>query len=258
MIKRTIKAITIGTLCLGSLLLAQPSVDNKKIIDLAGKQRMLSQTMAKDYFYIGKKINRSKAKKELENSLILFKRTQKNLNNNIKDSEIKNLISFVNMSLSEFESISKEEYNIDNATIILDLSESLLEGSDYIVKALTKGKSSNHIIDISGKERMLSQRIAKYYIAYQAGIQDDNTLAQMQESVKEFNSILKELMSNKTNTPEINKKLADVNTMWKIVEKFYLNIEKGGLPKIVYSTTSDITTQMNSIVRLYVVSLESK
>jgi len=80
----------------------------------------------------------------------------------------------------------------------------------------------------------------------------------MKDSVKEFNSILKELMSNKTNTLEINKNLSEVNTMWKIVEKFYLNIEKGGLPKIVYSTTSDITVQMNKIVGLYVVSLESK
>jgi len=258
MINRTIKAITIGTLCLSSLLLAQPSIDNGKIVDLAGKQRMLSQKMAKDYFYIGKKINRSKAKKDLEKSLILFKETQENLNKSIKDDEIRNLISFVNMSLSEFESISKEGYSLDNGTIILDLSESLLEGSDYVVKALTKGKASNHIINIAGKQRMLSQRIAKYYIAYQAGIKDDNALSQMKDSVKEFNSILKELMSNKTNTPEINKNLAEVNTMWKIVEKFYLNIEKGGLPKIVYSTTSDITIQMNKIVGLYVLSLESK
>jgi len=166
MINRTIKAITIGTLCLSSLLLAQPSIDNGKIVNLAGKQRMLSQKMAKDYFYIGKKINRSKAKKELDKSLISFKETQKNLNKSIKDDEIKNLISFVNMSLSEFESISKEDYSLDNGTIILDLSESLLEGSDYVVKALTKGKASNHIINIAGKQRMLSQRIAKYYIAY--------------------------------------------------------------------------------------------
>jgi len=258
MINRTIKAITIGTLCLSSLLFAQPSIDNGKIVDLAGKQRMLSQKMAKDYFYIGKKINRSKAQKELDSSLVLFKETQKNLNKNIKDDEIKNLISFVNMSLSEFESISKEEYSLDNGTIILDLSESLLEGSDYVVKALTKGKASNHIINIAGKQRMLSQRIAKYYIAYQAGIKDDNALSQMKDSVKEFNSILKELMKYKNNTPEINKNLAEVNTMWKIVEKFYLNIEKGGLPKIVYSTTSDITIQMNKIVGLYVIALESK
>ena len=260
MITRTIKALTIGTLCFSSLLFTQLSAGklDGEIVNLAGKQRMLSQKMAKDYFYIGKKINKGKALKELNRSLKLFKETQKNLNSSIKDEEIRNLISFVNMSLREFESISKDNYSLDNGTIILDLSESLLEGSDYVVKALTKGKASNHIIDIAGKQRMLSQRIAKYYIAYQAGIKDDNALSQMRDSVKEFNSILKELMANKTNTPQINKDLASVHTMWKIVEKFYLNIEKGGLPKIVYSTTDDITIQMNEIVKLYVTSLESK
>ncbi|SFV56181.1 Nitric oxide-responding transcriptional regulator Dnr (Crp/Fnr family) [hydrothermal vent metagenome] len=253
MITKTIKVITIGTLCISSFLYS-----GNNIIDMAGKQRMLSQKMAKDYFYIGKKINRSKASKELKTSLIKFKETQKKMNSDIKDGEIKNLISFVDMSLNEFESISKEKYSLDNGIILLDLSESLLEGSDYIVKALTKGKSSNHIIDIAGKERMLSQRIAKYYIAYQSGIKDDNALAQMKESVDEFNKILKELLANKTNTPQINRDLASVNTMWKIVEKFYLNIEKGGLPKIVYSTTTDISTQMDDIVGLYVKSLEVK
>ncbi len=252
MITKIIKAITIGTLCISSFLYS----DN--IIDMAGKQRMLSQKMAKDYFYIGNKINRSKSTKELKNSLITFKETQKKLNLEIKDDEIKNLISFVDMSLNEFENISKDKYSLDNGIILLDLSESLLEGSDYVVKALTKSKASNNIIDIAGKQRMLSQRIAKYYIAYQSGIKDDNTLSQMKESVDEFNKILKELMANKTNTSQINKDLANVNTMWKIVEKFYLNIEKGGLPKIVYSTTSDITTQMNNIVGLYVKSLEVK
>jgi len=130
------------------------------------------------------------------------------------------------MSLDEFTSIATEKYSVDNGTIILDLSESMLEGSDYVVQALTKGKKANAIIDIAGKQRMLSQRIAKYYIAYQAGIKDDNTITQMKETVKEFDSVL--------------------------------NIEKGGLPIIVFTTTDDITKNMNKIVKMYVEILEKK
>ena len=247
------------TLCFGTVV-ASPNDNNSvvkltkegKLINLAGKQRMLSQRMAKDYFYAGKKVNKSKALKQLKQSLVYFQRTQKKLNKDIKDEEIKNLIAFVDMSLGEFDSISKEEYSVDNGTIILDLSESMLEGSDYVVQALTKGKVSNETIDIAGKQRMLSQRIAKYYIAYQAGIKDDNTITQMRESVKEFNSNLKKLLANKDNSKEIQDELKKVEKMWKIVYKFYLNIKKGGLPKIVFSTTDDITSKMNSVVVLYV------
>jgi hypothetical protein len=276
MIKKIVKSITIGTLLLGGASFAQQAdanttpatpakaqaantgISEGQLVNLAGRQRMLSQRMAKDYFYAGKKINKSNALRQLKKSLAVFRKTQELLSKSIKDDEIKNLIAFVNMSLDEFVSISKESYNVDNGTIILDLSESMLEGSDYIVQALTKGKSSNEIIDIAGKQRMLSQRIGKYYIAYQAGIKDDNTITQMKETVKEFDTILGKLLANKSNTPEIQLELAKVNKMWKIVYKFYLNIEKGGLPIIVFSTTDDITSKMNKIVGMYVKALEKK
>ncbi len=277
MIKTIVKSVTIGTVILSSASFAEPAGTNTapapaaattqtarsgisegQLVNLAGRQRMLSQRMAKDYFYAGKKINKSNALRQLKQSLADFRKTQELLNKSIKDDEIKNLIAFVNMSLDEFVSISKEPYNVDNGTIILDLSESMLEGSDYIVQALTKGKPSNEIIDIAGKQRMLSQRIGKYYIAYQAGIKDDNTITQMKETVKEFDTILGKLIANKSNTPEIQLELAKVNKMWKIVYKFYLNIEKGGLPIIVFSTTDDITSKMNKIVGMYVKALEKK
>ena len=237
---------------------AKSSVSSEQMVNLAGRQRMLSQRMAKDYFYAGKKINKGNALKQLKKSLEDFKKTQALLAEEIADEEIKNLIAFVNMSLDEFVAISGETYSVDNGTIILDLSESMLEGSQYVVQALTEGKASNEIIDIAGKQRMLSQRIAKYYIAYQAGIKDDNTINQTKEAVKEFDTILKKLIANTTNTIEIKKELAKVNKMWSIVYKFYLNIEKGGLPIIVFSTTDDITKKMNKIVGLYVKALETK
>ncbi|MEA3490310.1 MAG: type IV pili methyl-accepting chemotaxis transducer N-terminal domain-containing protein [Campylobacterota bacterium] len=272
MIKNIVKTVTIGALFVGSVAFAQESgatsdtsietqsaqsvISEGQMVDMAGKQRMLSQRMAKDYFYAGKKINKSNANRQLKTTLADFKSTQKLLTDNIKDEEITNLIAFVDMSLDEFISISKEDYSVDNGTIILDLSESMLEGSNYIVQALAKGKSSNEIIDMAGKQRMLSQRIGKYYIAYQAGIRDDNTVTQMKETVKEFDTALNKLINSEGNTPQIQKELLRVNKMWKIVYKFYLNIEKGGLPIIVFSTTDDITSKMNKIVAMYVKVLE--
>jgi len=273
LLTKTLNIVAIGALCLtGSAYAeenttsaapaqtqpAKSSVSSEQMVNLAGRQRMLSQRMAKDYFYAGKKINKSNALKQLKKSLEDFKKTQVLLSEEIDDEEIKNLIVFVNMSLDEFVEISGETYSVDNGTIILDLSESMLEGSQYVVQALTKDKASNEIIDIAGKQRMLSQRIAKYYIAYQAGIKDDNTINQTKETVKEFDAILKKLIANTTNTIEIKKELAKVNKMWNIVYKFYLNIEKGGLPIIVFSTTDDITKKMNKIVGMYVKALETK
>jgi len=228
--------------------------DTVKLIDIAGKQRMLSQRMAKNYLYKGKNIATGKATKQLTASINEFSNAYKKLLNSINDAEIDNLLTFVQMSSDEFNEIVKQPFSMDNAQLALDLSESILEGSQFIVDSLKKSNKhkESEIIATSGKQRMLAQRIAKYYIAYQSGINDKNTVDQMKEAVVLFTNNHKTLMANSTNTTSINQKLNKINKLWKIVYKFYLNIEKGGLPFIVYTTTDDITKKMDEITKLYV------
>ena len=228
--------------------------DKIKIIDIAGKQRMLSQRIVKDYLYKGRNIAASKADKQLKASLGEFASAHKKLLTAINDPEITNLLTFVEMSSDEFKSIVNKPFDLDNAQLALDLSETMLEGSQFVVDSLAIGAKhqKSEIVAKSGKQRMLSQRIAKYYIAYQSGIKDKNTVDQMKEAVKMFTQNHNNLMSNTTNTTKINQKLNDINKLWKIVHKFYLQIEKGGLPFIVFTTTDDITKKMDDITKLYV------
>ena len=51
-----------------SAVSAAAKADTIKLIDIAGRQRMLSQRMAKDYMYIGNKVAVSKARKQLKTS----------------------------------------------------------------------------------------------------------------------------------------------------------------------------------------------
>jgi len=228
--------------------------DTVKLIDMAGKQRMLSQRIAKDYLYAGKKIAPAKANKQLKSSLNELIESHKVLVKSINDPEIKNLLAFVEMSTEDFKATANEPFTIDNAQLVIDLSESMLEGSQYVVDSLkeTVKIKESKIVGKAGKQRMLAQRIAKYYIAYQAGIKDKNTIDQMKAAVATFSESHAALMANAANTPEINRKLNEIDRLWKIVYKFYLNIEKGGLPLIVFNTTDNITKKMNQITGLYV------
>jgi len=228
--------------------------DTMQLINTAGKQRMLSQKIAKAYLYAGKKVATSKANKELKSALNDLLNSHKLLTKEINDPEINNLLAFVELSSEDFKATANEPFNLDNAQLVLDLSESMLEGSQYVVDSLKEKikVTESKVVGLSGKQRMLSQRIAKYYIAYQAGIKDKNTVDQMTEAVRMFSSTHSVLMQNKTNTPEINRKLNEIDRLWKIVYKFYLSIEKGGLPLIVYNTTNNITKKMDNITKLYV------
>jgi hypothetical protein len=130
----------------------------------------------------------------------------------------------------------------------------MLEGNQYIVDSLKdvhKVKESN-LLEKAAKQRMLSQRIAKYYIAYQSGIKDENTVNSMKDTVKQFSENLNILLTNKNNSAKIAKKLKEIEKLWKIVHKFYNNIEKGGLPLIVFNTTDNITKKMDEVTKLYI------
>jgi hypothetical protein len=261
MVTVSVLSLTMQSYALEADKTAQPATEHSialpdmmRLIDIAGKQRMLSQRIAKDYLYAGKKIAVLKAKKQLTQSLKEMEDAHKILVDSINDPEIKNLLSFVELSMEDFKTTVNEPFTLDNAQLIIDLSESMLEGSQYVVDSLKEKvkQSESAIVEKSGKQRMLAQRIAKYYIAYQAGIKDKNTVDQMKAAVAEFSQAHKTLMANPSNTPEINRQLNGVDRLWKIVYKFYLNIEKGGLPLIVFNTTDDITKKMNKITALYV------
>jgi len=240
--------------------IAEKQVNALELIDIAGKQRMLSQRIAKDYLYKGADIAVDKADKQLKKTLKESLYAQNRLKESIKDTRVLNLIDFVAMNYEDIASKTKEKFTIDNAQYVLDLSESMLEGNEYIMRSLHKSTSEHNskLVDVAAKQSMLSQRIAKYYIAYQLGIKDDNTIKQMNKAVKEFSSSHKVLMGNKANTPEITKRLKKIDRLWNVVYKFYLDIEMGGLPLIVFNTTDEITKNMDEIESLYVKSKVSK
>lgn len=260
MILKQIGIVVFSLLVLSNISFAEKELGsymtNIDLINIAAKQRMLSQRIAKDYLYLDKQIATSRANRQLQKSLEEFFNTHQKLVTTIDNPDIKNLLDFVMLSYTDLNATVYKDFSLDNAQLVLDLSESILEGNQYIVNSLNKAINSkkSDIINKSGQQRMLSERIAKYYIAYQLGLKDKNSVISMKNTVKHFNDNLKILMKNSSNSPEINTKLAKINKLWKIVNKFYNNIEKGGLPLIVFNTTDNITKEMDEVTNLFITS----
>ncbi len=250
---RKLTAVAMMLLLFSQLVVAE-ELSTLELIGIAGKQRMLSQRIAKDYLYRGADIAVNKANSQLSKTLKESLYAQAKLKESIKDPRVVNLIDFVAMNYEDIAVKTKEKFNLDNAQYVLDLSESMLEGNEYIMTSLQKssGAATSKLINLSARQAMLSQRIAKYYIAYQLGIKDDNTVKQMKRAVKEFADAQKTLLGNKTNTPELNKKLKKIDRLWGVVYKFYVDIEMGGLPLIVFNTTDEIANNMGEVATLYV------
>ncbi len=234
--------------------------DNLDLIDIAGKQRMLSQKIAKAYFFYTQGIRPDKTAKQLSDSIKEFNQNYKLLKNSINDNNIQDMLAFVEMSKDELLPLSKASYNKDNGSIMLDYSETLLEASQDIVTRLKGNNKSkeNKIIAMAGRQRMLTQRIAKYYIAHQAGFNDLNTIKQLKLAMKEFETAHNILSKEKRNTPEISREMNKIAKLWNVVSKFYTDVERGGLPVIVLSTTDKMMISMDRVTQLYVRLLNKK
>jgi len=225
-----------------------------ELVNIAGMQRMLSQKIAKAYFFYGKGVRPSKTKKQLLDSIELFNKNHQIIQSNVSDNNVQDMLMFIEMSKDELLPIANQPFNKDNGSLMLDYSETLLEGSNDIVKrivATTKSKTDK-TVNLAGRQRMLTQRIAKFYIAYQSGFKDVNTANQLKQSVKEFEDAHVILINNKSNTKQISNELNKVAKLWNIVSKFYKDVERGGLPVIVLSSTDKIMKSMNNVTSMYV------
>ncbi len=241
------------------MILGVPLISNAETdplsaaINKAGKQRMLSQRIAKSYFFLGENVRTDKAREQLKASVVMFKKHHEELKSEIEDKEIQQLFTFIDIALAEYSAIVSTPYNKSNGGNVLDLSETLLEVCHSVVVKLEQASKLKKakLVNISGRQRMLSQRIAKYYIAYQAGFRDQNSVSQLQKAVKDFETALKLLSSSSHNTTQITSSLRKVESLWKVVRKFFLDQEKGGLPVTVFATTDSIMKEMNKITNMY-------
>ncbi len=190
----------------------------------------------------------------MKDSITLFEKNHTELKADITDKGVQEMLAFIDFAVEEYVDLVASDYDKENAALVLDLSETILEASQDVVttiEALSMVKKSK-VVNLSGRQRMLTQRIAKYYIAYQAGFRDQNSINQLEKAVREFDSALSTLKQEEVNTPEINAKLVRVSRLWRLVRNFFMGVEKGGLPVTVLATTDSIMKTMNEITGMYV------
>ncbi|MGR0482785.1 MAG: type IV pili methyl-accepting chemotaxis transducer N-terminal domain-containing protein [Candidatus Electronema sp. V4] len=238
------------TLFTSPLLAAENYSD---LMNRAGMQRMLSQRIAKAYLYNGQGISQQEASHQLNIAVTRFEYNHAALKK-INDSATQELLGLVESIFSSYKSLVTKPYKKENSATVLELSEQLLEVSQNVVLKLQElsGAKIDDIINLSGRQRMLSQRIAKYYIAYQAGFQDENSVQQLETAVSEFQAALKLLTEEKRNTERINLLLHKMQMLWERVAPYFLKIREKGNPSLVLTSTDDINQLADEVTALYV------
>lgn len=205
----------------GSLLILGPAWAQvghiNDAINKSGRQRMLSQRMAKSYLQIGQAIDQPRSEKIFTDSISLFERQLNELQNFAPNAENKATLAELRKAWQGYrEVLLTGKPNARDARSVMALSEEVLvlaHASTTQLEAVS-GTAAGHLVNVAGRQRMLSQRMAKFYQAVSWGVAPTDALGKLAQSRIEFLTAMKELSGSPKNTRTIASELELAQQQW--------------------------------------------
>jgi hypothetical protein len=188
-------------------------------INTIGSQRMLTQRIVKAYCQQGRGVNPDVAKQQISNSINQFSTQLANL---LESATVPESIAAVKKQETQwqtFRTLAQTAPKVTTAKQLDDIAESIQYDAGELAKRLeaSLGKPQGKLIRIAGRQRMLSQRLAK--TACMQSWQANPTLKQQQtQAQKEFAASLITLRAAPQNTPATLKQLDLAQMQWVFLE----------------------------------------
>jgi CRP-like cAMP-binding protein len=191
------------------------------LINLCGRPRVLSQRMAIAWALVGQNITPAKAAVKLRQLETQFVRTLDRLGNiGLSDPLADRLATVMEVWPRYRQALFGAAPAMASAPLVLELSEEILEAIDHLAReaATHAAVPAAHYVNIAGRNRMLSQRIGKFFLFREWGVCSDAMLQRMGDSWCEFEVNLAELKRSGMSVPELAAQLNEITEQWQKFE----------------------------------------
>jgi len=186
-------------------------------INKAGRQRMLTERIVKYYCLAGLDIDARNARAELYEAIELFETQFAELKVFSSDEAVNAALAEVETLWPRFDAVASGAIDREGARRLMPLNEEVLEAADRVVLALEalSQRPYARLVNISGRQRMLSQRMVKFYLFQAWGLGSASVLNQIDRSRNEFQGALMELRTSPENTAIIDRELDAASEQWQ-------------------------------------------
>lgn len=137
-------------------------------------------------------------------------------------------------------------------------SDRMLVSADKATKALAESsrQSSAKLVDLAGRQRMLSQRLGKNYFLLAAGIEPKPLRDQITADTGEFRQALTALAAAPISTPSIRNELALAESQWVFFASALQRKAEPEALRTVATTSERLLEVMNTLTNLYDAALK--
>jgi hypothetical protein len=232
--------------------------DLNEAINKAGRQRMLSQRMGKAWLALVHNVEADAAQKILVASKSLFEKQLYDLMAFASNDTLRSTYQKLQQAWLDYSAVmaqgapdrTRAAAMLKNDGKVLAIAH---QGTQEFEQTLAK--PVGRLVNIAGRQRMLSQRMAKFYFAAALPVNADEAKREIAKARSEFLAAMEILRSAPEATSVIRDELSLASGQWVFFNQslLHLDAQRAGYKQLqeVFTTSEAILSVMDRVTGLY-------
>ena len=232
--------------------------DINDAINKAGRLRMLSQRMGKAWLALAHRADTPTARQVLEQSMALFERQLGELKAYAPNSAIRDTYARLEAAWGTHKAaLQTQDLTADRAAALLQADAQVLalahQGTTQYEAA--SGKPLGHLVNVAGRQRMLSQRMAKFYLAAMLPVDPATATAEIAKARGEFVAATELLRNAPQASQRIRQELQLADGQWVFFDAALQRMQGGANVNRqvaeVFVASENLLSSMDRVTGLY-------